>query len=137
MVVYRRDLQVVQSENFLLAHLSDSVVMSTLGQRDLSGLDDADEKQFGIKKTEFRCKMFEIIDSVDAELTWRFSDNELDLISCETFYPNSAFFLNSDYIKPLVDKYSYVEIDTTKLKAQCVVAKQLFSDSNAQILATF
>ena len=70
--------------------------------------------------------MFEIIHSVDAELTWRFSDNELDLISCETVYPNSAFFLNSDYIKPLVDKYSYVGSDTTKLKAQCVVAKQLF-----------
>ena len=56
--------------------------------------------------------MFEIIDSVDAELARRFSDNEPDLIACETVNPTSALFLNSDRMKPLVDKYSYIGIDS-------------------------
>ena len=78
--------------------------------------------------------MFEIIDSVDAELARRFSDNESHLIACETVNQTSALFLDSDRMKPLVDKYAYtsIGIDTTNLKAQCVVTKELFSDKTCE-----
>ena len=107
---------------------SDSIVMSTLGQRliDTDAVGSNNQSVSLSSKNSLRKLMFETIDCMRGELESRFSSTHPFLISCDTINPKSDVFLVFDSMKPLAEAYGYLGIDIEKLKSQAVVAKNMF-----------
>jgi len=73
--------------------------------------------------------MFEVVDRVCSEMTRRFTFNAPYLVGCDTIDPGSERFMDYEYMEPLADMYSYLNIDSANLRFQATVAKELLVNS--------
>lgn len=62
---------------------------------------------------------------MSAELSRRFKVTEPLILACDCVNPASESFLDFDVMLSLANAYSYFGIDTNKLKAQAMVAKNM------------
>ena len=69
--------------------------------------------------------MFEILDCMQVELSCSFCVVE-PLLGCDSVNPKKTLFLYFDAMKPLAEAYAYLSINANNLKAQAVVAKNMF-----------
>jgi len=83
--------------------LSDSVVLTTLGQR--TGTDSAAPHCAPVTSDRDVCRrhMFEVLDCIEVELTRRFRNTQPVLLSCDTVNPKSPVFMNFNVMKPLAE----------------------------------
>jgi len=106
-------------------YLKDSIIMTTLGRRDVVPPEDTNTANSsrpeapGCKQL-LKKQMFEILDCMQGELSRRFCDVEPMLLSCDSVNPKSDLFLYFDTMKPLAEAYAYLGIDANNLKAQAV-----------------
>jgi len=105
--------------------LKDSLIMSTLGKRNVVPLQPVLSRQEAIQQT-LRRDMFAVLDKMGAELQRRFSDVEPLLLCCDSLNPVSDKFLDFSAMESLATAYSYVGIDVDKLRSQAIVAKNMF-----------
>jgi len=113
-------------------YLKDSIIMTTLGRRDVVPPEDTNTANSSRPEAPgcnqlLKKQMFEILDCMQGELSRRFCVVKPMLLSCDSVNPKSDLFLDFDTMKPLAKAYAYLDIDANNLKAQAVVAKTMFT----------
>lgn len=103
----------------LSAALANSVVMSSVGQR---------ERDTSIcRKAMFRARYFEILDSTTEELIRRFTESDDVLNALCAFDPRSACLLSVELLREIANKYaSLLQLNMDLLEAQILVARNMF-----------
>jgi hypothetical protein len=112
----------------------DSLILTTLGRREVvvpsAGTNDSTSSAPLSAKLTLKKHMFDIVDNMKEELSRRFGDIEPLLVSCDTVNPKSPLFLDFDAMRPLAEAFAYLGIDREKLKAQAIVAKNMFESNS-------
>jgi hypothetical protein len=112
--------------------LLDSYVLSTTGATMHSDADLSDSKP----ETVFRIQFFELLDQVVGELNSRFNANT-DLMSAgSALNPVGKCFLSWEMLSEFVEKHQHFEINVSMFRAQCEVARNMFTSSSSELHVT-